>query len=135
MKITIDKHYSLKEINNSLQRQFKNYKFHYSPSDIEVVLPDGVPIIIVVKGKEIILRKRAEFADLIPILGWIAMAGRSNLLNNVYAKEILDFIKNDVSLTEAGTDNINEFPSICPHCKSPNNKKLKICEWCGGKML
>ena len=31
-------------------------------------------------------------------------------------------------ITEDGTNNLNEFLSICPLCKSPNNIKLKICE-------
>jgi large-conductance mechanosensitive channel len=26
------------------------------------------------------------------------------------------------------------IPSICPHCKNPNTKKLRECEWCGTKI-
>jgi hypothetical protein len=28
-----------------------------------------------------------------------------------------------------------EVPDTCPHCKSPNTKKLKICEWCGNQII
>ena len=30
--------------------------------------------------------------------------------------------------------NKTDIPSICPHCKSPNNKKSQECEWCGDKI-
>jgi len=26
------------------------------------------------------------------------------------------------------------IPAICPHCKNPNPKKLRECEWCGNKI-
>jgi hypothetical protein len=25
--------------------------------------------------------------------------------------------------------------SSCPHCKGPNEKNMKICEWCGGTIF
>ena len=38
-------------------------------------------------------------------------------------------------ITEDGTNNLNEFPSISPLCKSPNSNKLSICEWCGNQII
>ena len=26
------------------------------------------------------------------------------------------------------------IPDICPHCKNPNGKKIRLCEWCGGQI-
>ena len=26
-------------------------------------------------------------------------------------------------------------PEICPHCKSPNTQKIRICEWCGSQII
>jgi hypothetical protein len=23
----------------------------------------------------------------------------------------------------------------CPHCKSPNSKKMEVCEWCGNQII
>jgi hypothetical protein len=23
------------------------------------------------------------------------------------------------------------IPDTCPHCKNPNSKKIRLCEWCG----
>jgi len=25
------------------------------------------------------------------------------------------------------------IPNTCPHCKNPNTKKLRVCEWCGNR--
>lgn len=30
---------------------------------------------------------------------------------------------------------INLLPNVCPHCKNPNNKQIRICEWCGGQIV
>jgi amino acid permease len=27
------------------------------------------------------------------------------------------------------------IPEICPHCKSPNTKKIRLCEWCGNQII
>lgn len=26
------------------------------------------------------------------------------------------------------------IPEICPHCKNPNTKKIRLCEWCGNQI-
>ncbi len=143
MKITVEKHYSLEEINNALESHFKNYTIKTGSDPfygraIWIKIPNSTGFFIRIKGKEIILSRSGDFGDFIlalTIIGGLVILARNDLSNNLHAKEILDLIKNDMSLTEVGTENMNEFPSICPHCKSPNNKKLKTCEWCGGKML
>jgi uncharacterized membrane protein YhaH (DUF805 family) len=27
------------------------------------------------------------------------------------------------------------IPITCPHCKNPNSKKIRICEWCGNQIV
>lgn len=27
------------------------------------------------------------------------------------------------------------IPQICPHCKSPNTKLIRLCEWCGSQIV
>lgn len=144
MKVTVEKHYSLEEIKNALESHFKNYTIK-TGSDLAygrviwIRIPNLTGFFVRLKGKEIVLSRNGDVGDfilaLIPILGWLAIAGRNDLSNNVNAKEILDFIKNDLRMTEDESNNLKEVPSICPSCKNPNEKKLKICEWCGGKML
>ena len=28
-----------------------------------------------------------------------------------------------------------DIPITCPHCKNPNTKKKKECEWCGSQII
>lgn len=28
-----------------------------------------------------------------------------------------------------------KIPETCPHCKNPNNKKIRLCEWCGNQII
>lgn len=105
MKVTVEKHYSLEEIKNALESHFKNYTIK-TGSDLAygrviwIMISNSRGFFIRLKGKEIILSRIGDFGDillfLIPILGWFAIAGRNDLSNNVKAKEILDFIKNDL---------------------------------------
>jgi hypothetical protein len=27
------------------------------------------------------------------------------------------------------------IPDNCPHCKNPNTKKIRLCEWCGNQIV
>ncbi len=27
------------------------------------------------------------------------------------------------------------MPDICPHCKNPNTRKTRLCEWCGSQIV
>jgi hypothetical protein len=27
------------------------------------------------------------------------------------------------------------IPDTCPHCKNPNTKKIRLCEWCGNQII
>ena len=43
-----------------------------------------------------------------------------------HAREIKDENKNN---------EIKLLPDTCPHCKSPNTKKIRLCEWCGNQIV
>lgn len=30
---------------------------------------------------------------------------------------------------------VQRIPDTCPHCKNPNSKGIRICEWCGSQMV
>jgi len=40
-----------------------------------------------------------------------------------------DTIENSATIPMKST-----IPTQCPHCKSPNPKKLQECEWCGNNI-
>ena len=27
------------------------------------------------------------------------------------------------------------IPETCPHCKNPNTKRIRLCEWCGNQII
>jgi len=35
---------------------------------------------------------------------------------------------------EQNTNDEIVIPDICPHCKNPNGKKIRLCEWCGNQI-
>ena len=46
---------------------------------------------------------------------------------------------NDNNLKEKNTPTVDSnkinIPDTCPHCKNPNTKKIRLCEWCGNKII
>jgi hypothetical protein len=46
--------------------------------------------------------------------------------NNILAKNAAFSDKIEQTVSE----NIS-IPEICPHCKNPNTKRIRLCEWCG----
>lgn len=45
--------------------------------------------------------------------------------------QIKEFIENNSSIESIGI----QTSSICPHCKNPNSKFVRECEWCGNQMI
>lgn len=43
----------------------------------------------------------------------------------------MDSIVHDESVSN---QNI-EIPDSCTHCKNPNTKKIRLCEWCGNQII
>jgi Ca2+/Na+ antiporter len=46
---------------------------------------------------------------------------KSNMKENENCKQI-----SNISL---------DMPDTCPHCKNPNSKKTRTCEWCGNQII
>lgn len=50
--------------------------------------------------------------------------------------------KNEESRNHQKNSFVNEVkevkidtPDTCPHCKNPNTKKIRLCEWCGNQII
>ena len=43
----------------------------------------------------------------------------------------MEIEKNKTSKKNTETEKNNPIPTTCPHCKNPNTKRLRECEWCG----
>lgn len=52
-------------------------------------------------------------------------------------KDVINALNSKNSLHSANIDtSINKIsiPDTCPHCKNPNSKKIRLCEWCGNQI-
>lgn len=54
---------------------------------------------------------------------------------NPLAKEIANSIANNINKTQPILNSVESIPETCPHCKNPNSKQIRICEWCGGQII
>lgn len=45
--------------------------------------------------------------------------------------QIKEFIENNSSIESIGI----QTSSVCPHCKNPNSKLVRDCEWCGNQII
>lgn len=55
----------------------------------------------------------------------------SKIVAQEIKSKIVDFFENG----SVNQDVESQIPTTCPHCKSPNEKKILVCEWCGGKVM
>jgi hypothetical protein len=138
MKITINNHISLNELRDALSDKFKNYTISIQTNRI-VIVTSELNFHIILSGKEVTLTRAADRGDVllafIPIIGWLGILGRNNISNNSQAKEILEFISNNYLLNTSSNSNDIKIPAICPNCKNPNIKKIRLCEWCGNQII
>lgn len=68
----------------------------------------------------------AGFANLIIwIIFWSKMVGYKSQLSGVNI--------NQSNFSQNSNQQIN-IPDICPHCKNPNTKRIRLCEWCGSQI-
>lgn len=43
--------------------------------------------------------------------------------------------RNDSEITTIHDIEQISIPDTCPHCKNPNSKKIRLCEWCGNQIV
>ncbi len=57
--------------------------------------------------------------------------------DNEYGKTLIDEENNRQSLGNnlKTTGDSNKIPDVCPHCKNPNNRRTRLCEWCGSQII
>ena len=42
---------------------------------------------------------------------------------------------NSIIDTMASNNSQAIIPDTCPHCKNPNTKRIRLCEWCGNQIV
>lgn len=42
----------------------------------------------------------------------------------------------NINFSKVQSDNIsNDIAETCTHCKNPNTKRIRTCEWCGSQIV
>ncbi len=138
MKTNIQNHISQTELKEALSEYFKNYNIKINRNLIYINSSD-VNFYLSISGKEIKLGRVADFGDFILffilIFGWLIIAARNDLSKNAKAIEIINFVNNKYNNQNTSTENHIQIPIICPICKNPNTKKIRLCEWCGNQII
>jgi len=88
----------------------------------------------------IVLDFFAGFYFLLTSIGCLFIGGLMINFQDIFKTVKLKFQKLDKTFIPKVSDskNFNDniiIPESCPHCKSPNSKKIRICEWCGNQII
>jgi hypothetical protein len=139
---TLNKILSIDEIEEILKNGFPNYSFVKKRNilNIETLIVDTRT-----KGKfRVRITNNVLFIEpKIPlILAFIigltiigAILLIISIANNPVCKEMLNFVESFINKDIPLKNEKITIPEICPHCKNPNSKKIRICEWCGGQIV
>jgi hypothetical protein len=71
------------------------------------------------------------FLKIIKLYGSKSVLNKSNEIIASNGREITSPSYDTLISTSKETQSI---PDDCPHCKSPNTKKIRLCEWCGNQI-
>ena len=134
--ITLSRQTSLQELMEIIKRNYPTYICTIKGSVINIDTGVTGKMGIFYTGQNLvvtpIISPIVTFILLLTIIG-IVLASIANQTNPV-AKEIANSIANDVNGTNTGNNSDSSLPDTCPHCKNPNNKRIRLCEWCGGQI-
>lgn len=76
-------------------------------------------------------------------LGWSLLGFLLNLLGlliyiiarkPIGYQEVINTSTNNNNHSQNSNNAVN-IPDTCPHCKNPNSKKIRLCEWCGNQIV
>ena len=83
------------------------------------------------KVKYTIWLKKPNTFEVIPKKAFWNRTFEMNAKAQEIAFRLAKYFENGAVSQEAG----GLIPTSCPHCKSPNEKKVLVCEWCGSKVM
>ena len=64
---------------------------------------------------------------------WLFVSGHwgwGSIVLPVIFLQIFYFFRN-----QRFTSKLNSTLAFCPHCKNPNTKRIRLCEWCGEQII
>jgi hypothetical protein len=120
MNIQLKRSTSLVELLQIVKKMYPSAKIFVEKTWIRIIIENYPYLLVLTEKNEL----RIAFVTLWP-------SNEKKILAQEMTLKIADTIENGIVDQEVG----NLVPTTCPHCKSPNEKKALICEWCGGKVI
>jgi hypothetical protein len=100
---------------------------------IAIIFTIGVAIFIVIDTKKRNMSQAWAILGIIGLIGLVIylIARKPLLVNNINQP----IIQNTPILPNQNIGQEIIIPDTCPHCKNPNTKKIRLCEWCGNQII
>jgi hypothetical protein len=134
--VNLSRQTSLQELVEIIKRCYPTYVCTIKGSRVNIDTGVHGKMEVFYTGKNLVVVPKinviAAFILGLTIIGLVLIIIASNI--NPVAKEIANSIANDVNGTNTGFDSNSVVPDICPNCKNPNTKRIRLCEWCGGQI-
>lgn len=135
--IALSRQASLQELMEIIKRNYPTYTCTIKGSRINIDTGVHGKMEIFYTGKNLVVTPKinpiAAFIIGLTIIGAVLIIIAIN--KNPVAKEIANSIATDVNGTNTGNNSNLSLPDTCPHCKNPNSKRIRLCEWCGSQII
>lgn len=135
-QITLDKQISIDELQQIIKNGYPNYFIARKGNNLVIDAGFQGKYVVLLFGK--ILWCNPKTPVILEIIISATIIGAIFLLrqykNNPVANEILNYVKLNCGTNIVNADKLSIIPNTCPHCKSPNLKKIRLCEWCGNQI-
>ena len=135
--VVLKKNLSIDGIMQILEKGFPNFVFNKkNPFLIECNTGLGGKFNINVTGVTInVMPKIPILLALILVISLIGIFIISGMQKNPTAVAIANYLNENQDNSEMPINITTEIPDTCPHCKNPNTKKIRLCEWCGNQII
>ncbi len=135
--IILDKQISKEELEQIIKTGFPNYLTKWESSYLVINTGLDGKFTVQLSGKKVYV-----FPWIHPLLVFILAFSLVGLLFVIpffsYSKlatEIANHIKEKCEKNEIPSTELSKIPDTCPHCKNPNSKRIRSCEWCGHQII
>jgi hypothetical protein len=136
-KVTLTNQLPMTEVIDIIKRSYPTYVCTINGSKININTGVQGKMEIFYIGKSLVVVPKinlilAFIAGLTVILGILLII---SIQLNPLAKEIANTIANNEKQIQPDLNALESIPAICPHCKNPNTKLIRLCEWCGNQII
>lgn len=100
-----------------------------------------LPVMILQGAKRCHDLGNSGWYQLIPFYGLFLLFQDGDRGSNIYGENPKDILVQNNQSNQSTPQfqeqvNVNiSIPDTCPHCKNPNSKKIRLCEWCGNQIV